>query len=95
VTSVQTPSPAAIISLEGLDIAPTPAQAAASNHAREECTLKGVFSCGMCKKELGTNPDDLLVCGGCENAFYCSRKCQKINWKSHKVSITNLFNLLR
>jgi hypothetical protein len=82
VTSVQTPSPAAIVSLEGLDIAP----AAASILEREECTLKVVFSCGMCKKELGTNPDDLLVCGGCESTYYCSKECQKLNRKSHKVS---------
>jgi hypothetical protein len=82
VSSIQTPAPVAIIFLEGLDIAPT----AASILTRELHTIKVTSTCAMCEKGLGANPDDLLVCGGCETTYYCSKECQKLHRKSHKVS---------
>eukprot|EP01083_Nonionella_stella_P173677 599773_1 len=31
-----------------------------------------------------TNNQILKLCKGCQTTFYCSRKCQKTQWKSHK-----------
>jgi hypothetical protein len=38
------------------------------------------------KKEFGKDPNDVLVRGGCETTYYCSKECQKLHMKSHKVS---------
>ena len=27
----------------------------------------------------------LLLCSRCRDVFYCSQKCQKLNWKDHKI----------
>jgi len=35
--------------------------------------------CGVCK-----NVCKPLRCKGCESAIYCSKQCQKNDWKSHK-----------
>jgi hypothetical protein len=41
------------------------------------------FACGAKKAEKG---DDLLKCGGCRFAKYCSKECQTSDWKNgHKL----------
>mmetsp|Transcript_45336 Transcript_45336/g.109788 ORF Transcript_45336/g.109788 Transcript_45336/m.109788 type:complete len:491 (+) Transcript_45336:60-1532(+) len=41
-------------------------------------------SCQYCKKEDAK--DKLLTCSRCRNAHYCSKECQKADWKEHKVT---------
>ena len=36
-------------------------------------------SCLMCKKE------DAKTCSRCHMVSYCSKKCQKLDWKRHKI----------
>ena len=40
----------------------------------------GCVRCG------GPGEPKLLVCGGCRNTSYCSARCQKEDWKKHKVT---------
>ena len=40
----------------------------------------------LCLKSLPSNADQpLLKCGKCKNIYYCSRECQTIDWKRHKI----------
>ncbi len=40
----------------------------------------------MCKNCMMTMPSTLVkTCGKCHNAYYCSKKCQKEDWKDHKM----------
>lgn len=39
-------------------------------------------ACWTCAMELP--PDDVNCCSRCEVAVYCSRACQKADWKEHK-----------
>jgi len=36
-------------------------------------------------EQCGTKGNNFKVCGGCQTAYYCSKKCQKKNWKKHKL----------
>jgi len=38
--------------------------------------------CSACRKTPDTK---LLACGGCKQRFYCSKECQKTDWKTHKL----------
>lgn len=29
------------------------------------------------------------MCSGCQTAYYCSRECQRKDWKSHKKMCNN------
>lgn len=42
-------------------------------------------SCVIC----GLTGDKLLKCGKCKTRTYCSRECQKIDWKEHKFTCGN------
>lgn len=44
--------------------------------------------CFVCSKELSA----LKVCGKCGIKVYCSRDCQKIDWKTHKLECGTAFN---
>lgn len=39
-------------------------------------------TCENCKER----EKKMMVCGQCRQAYYCSRECQKKNWKEHKKS---------
>jgi len=44
--------------------------------------IMGVRTCAMC----GDTPLEvkLLMCGRCNNSYYCNRECQKKHWASHR-----------
>ena len=45
----------------------------------------------ICLKSLPNNSDKPLVnCGKCKNIYYCSRECQKTDWKRHKIRCANI-----
>lgn len=41
-------------------------------------------NCSNCSKPQAELPEPLKRCAKCQTALYCSRECQKANWKSHK-----------
>ena len=55
-----------------------------SGNPRAIRNLPKVNFLGMCKTCLKENVK-LLTCGRCKNVFYCSKDCQKKDWKSHKA----------
>ncbi|KAF2119637.1 hypothetical protein BDV96DRAFT_486694 [Lophiotrema nucula] len=40
-------------------------------------------SCATCSK-AGSEAPNLKICAKCKSTLYCSRECQKADWKSHK-----------
>lgn len=40
--------------------------------------------CTSCRKTQGHLPNPLKRCAKCKSQWYCSRECQKSDWKSHK-----------
>jgi hypothetical protein len=40
--------------------------------------------CENCES-YGGEDSKLLTCSGCLTTFYCSKECQKIDWKKHKT----------
>jgi hypothetical protein len=42
--------------------------------------------CGGCKKDSSWFSAGMKSCAECRNATYCSRECQKVDWKQHKKS---------
>jgi mitochondrial splicing suppressor protein 51 len=42
--------------------------------------------CTSCQKPQSTFPEPLKRCGKCQTARYCSRDCQKSDWKTHKLT---------
>ncbi|XP_038048053.1 uncharacterized protein LOC119722100 [Patiria miniata] len=53
-----------------------------ARHSSVECQMFGPQRCGNCEK---TAPN-MKECAGCSNAWYCSKECQRTDWKSHKPS---------
>src|SRR5947199_9273528 len=41
-------------------------------------------SCTTCHKLESDLKDNLKYCAKCRNTLYCSRECQKADWKQHK-----------
>ena len=41
--------------------------------------------CLACKARGGVENGKLLICTGCRKATYCSKSCQKKDWKQHKI----------
>lgn len=48
---------------------------------RRDNKVKACISCG---REKAMDGSDLLNCGRCHLAKYCSRECQRADWKTHK-----------
>ena len=46
--------------------------------------VKNEDGCAICKAREGAGGRKLLTCSGCSRANYCSRECQKKDWKEHK-----------
>ncbi|TVY83493.1 hypothetical protein LSUE1_G004861 [Lachnellula suecica] len=42
------------------------------------------FVCNTCKKPATSFPNPLKKCAKCQVTKYCSRECQKDDWKAHK-----------
>ena len=41
--------------------------------------------CFNCSKSQAELPDPLKRCAKCQSEHYCSRECQKADWKVHKM----------
>ncbi|KAJ3328392.1 hypothetical protein HDU76_010034 [Blyttiomyces sp. JEL0837] len=56
----------------------------------ENKVVRAAIGCQKCG--IATKPDNtpLKACNNCKAAFYCSRECQKADWKSHKKVCTSL-----
>lgn len=55
-------------------------------------TLKEMLgpNCNKCKKGSTDEARKLQLCGGCRTVQYCSRDCQKADWKNHKTFCKHL-----
>ena len=47
-------------------------------------------SCMVCEEEK----EDLKRCSVCKMVYYCDEVCQKVGWKSHKLSCQKLTNMV-
>lgn len=56
--------------------------AAAAPKRHVSASLQRVCAAAMCSK------DGTLRCSRCKNQYYCSAKCQKADWKTHKPTCT-------
>ncbi len=72
--------------------------AMAAKERDEKRELNSMLVCGSCKighealrQEKGR---ELLLCSGCEKTKYCSKECQKVDWKvgGHKVLCKTMKN---
>ena len=71
--------------------APSPAHANGSNGKETTGNALpelGAARCDRCKKKESADLK-LLVCSRCKKAVYCSRECQKSDWKTHKLRCHN------
>jgi len=42
--------------------------------------------CNKCGKSPGNETEKLQFCGACKKVEYCSKDCQKKDWKDHKTA---------
>ena len=42
--------------------------------------------CLSCGAGHGPSNEGLLICGGCQVAYYCSAACQRQHWRQHKAA---------
>jgi mitochondrial splicing suppressor protein 51 len=50
-----------------------------------ETTSTSTPSCNTCHKLQTDLPQPLKHCAKCQTTKYCSRECQKADWKNHKI----------
>ncbi|KAN0076447.1 Protein MM3350-like domain containing protein [Elaphomyces granulatus] len=50
--------------------------------ATTQTTTTSTVTCAVCRK---TKISELSKCGRCSSRFYCSTKCQKADWRTHKT----------
>ncbi len=71
-----------------VDLASAAANAGHPNHTAAIRVLVSLghipscLACGISKTEL---PTPLMECGTCKKAKYCSRACQEVDWRKHRV----------
>lgn len=53
------------------------------NKIHEQQRLHAMRPCVVCNS-VGTKEKPILLCRECRNVQYCSRECQKADWKEHK-----------
>jgi hypothetical protein len=67
-----------------LGVAPTSADVPALSTQLDRAVLlhrgEVVYSCQCCKRET----DEWSVCGRCKRVKYCSKQCQRADWRQHK-----------
>jgi ribonuclease HI len=51
---------------------------------RRDETNQELKTCGGCGIHSAAPGTPLLRCGGCQKLYYCSKKCQRADWKQHK-----------
>jgi len=61
-----------------------------ANRHSDAAVLKQCATCGEKEEFIGL----LLACGGCRSKHYCTKECQKKDWKSHK-KVCKLLNEAR
>ena len=78
--------------LAHLNLRPLPTNGPRSNeNGGETIATAGpvpAAACDRCKKKESADLK-LLVCSRCKKAVYCSRECQKGDWKTHKLRCHN------
>ncbi|KAJ5591619.1 uncharacterized protein N7459_001988 [Penicillium hispanicum] len=52
--------------------------------AAGESTIRGIHTCGACGRWKKSDGSDLMTCSRCRTVKYCSRECQRADWKYHK-----------
>lgn len=57
----------------------------------EAKTLGAICDNGLCAKKAGADGAALLKCARCGWAMYCSKACQKLCWKRHKVVCVSVY----
>lgn len=51
----------------------------------EDLETKWSNTCWSCMIISELKGEDLKTCSGCKLAKYCDQKCQKLDWKCHKI----------
>lgn len=66
-------------------------EACHSDQARNFCFLYKILTLlSQCQIEF-LLPQDVKRCAGCQRVFYCSKSCQKDDWKMHRSDCSELF----
>ncbi|KAJ5374296.1 hypothetical protein N7517_006302 [Penicillium concentricum] len=50
-----------------------------------EASGEDLNGCQVCDKDKRADGSDLMTCSRCHKAKYCSKDCQKVGWKKHKM----------
>lgn len=62
-----------------------------TKHFNDYPTSRNLLRCNKCNKILITK-EETLRCSQCSRSFYCSKECQKEDWKNHKPICKILYN---
>lgn len=67
--------------LSWMEVHPAPGYKDKDLHKAKQCHV-----CAKTEKSPDGTIIKLLSCSRCMKIFYCSRECQKVDWKRHKTS---------